>query len=251
MTRLTTQLNNDYCETCRGHDRFLCCDGCPRSFHFACVNPPLDVDEMPFPNGTLLPKRKGDAKNDPRAARADADDSWFCQVCFAARLPPKPVRNAGPFGVLVQKLERENPSIFSLPAELRNYFKGVSTGADGAGRATGAGAGAAIGAGGAGAAAGAGAALAMLFAVMTQYLLSNQVATGLALVLFGLGLTAKQFGDLLKRAGFSLIGKYRMDGRGSPKSSFYTRDFTPFEGPADGHLAIILRMIDGDDDGLG
>mgnify|MGYP001760974385 FL=1 len=40
------------------------------------------------------------------------------------------------------------------------------------------------------AAAGAGAALAMLFAVMTQYLLSNQVATGLALVLFGLGLTA-------------------------------------------------------------
>lgn len=36
----------------------------------------------------------------------------------------------------------------------------------------------------------AGAALSMLFAVMTQYLLSNQVATGLALVLFGLGLTA-------------------------------------------------------------
>lgn len=87
---------------------------------------------MPFPNGTLLPKRKGDPKNDPRAARAEADDSWFCQVCFAERLPPKPVRNAGPFGALVQQLERENPSIFALPAELRNYFKGVSTGADGA-----------------------------------------------------------------------------------------------------------------------
>ena len=36
----------------------------------------------------------------------------------------------------------------------------------------------------------AGAAMSMLFALMTQYLLSNQVATGLALVLFGLGLTA-------------------------------------------------------------
>ncbi|MTH34229.1 ABC transporter permease [Paracoccus limosus] len=36
----------------------------------------------------------------------------------------------------------------------------------------------------------AGAALSMLFAMMTQYLLSNQVATGLALTLFGLGLTA-------------------------------------------------------------
>jgi simple sugar transport system permease protein len=40
-----------------------------------------------------------------------------------------------------------------------------------------------------GAAAG-GAALSLLFALLTQYLLSNQVATGLALTLFGLGLSA-------------------------------------------------------------
>ncbi len=40
------------------------------------------------------------------------------------------------------------------------------------------------------AAAVAGAALSMLFAVLTQFLLSNQVATGLALTLFGLGLSA-------------------------------------------------------------
>ncbi|MEM7525584.1 MAG: ABC transporter permease [Pseudomonadota bacterium] len=38
--------------------------------------------------------------------------------------------------------------------------------------------------------AGAGAALAFVFAFMTQYLLSNQVATGLALTLFGLGIAA-------------------------------------------------------------
>jgi general nucleoside transport system permease protein len=36
----------------------------------------------------------------------------------------------------------------------------------------------------------AGAAMALLFGVLTQYLLSNQVATGLALTLFGLGLSA-------------------------------------------------------------
>lgn len=36
----------------------------------------------------------------------------------------------------------------------------------------------------------AGAALSMIFALLTQYLLTNQVATGLALTLFGLGLTA-------------------------------------------------------------
>jgi general nucleoside transport system permease protein len=35
-----------------------------------------------------------------------------------------------------------------------------------------------------------GAALSMIFGVLTQYLLSNQVATGLALTLFGLGLSA-------------------------------------------------------------
>ncbi|MEX2519268.1 MAG: ABC transporter permease [Paracoccaceae bacterium] len=38
--------------------------------------------------------------------------------------------------------------------------------------------------------AGAGALLALLFAVMTQYLMSNQVATGLALTLFGLGVAS-------------------------------------------------------------
>ncbi len=40
------------------------------------------------------------------------------------------------------------------------------------------------------AAAAGGAALSMLFGLLTQYLLSNQVATGLALTLFGLGLSA-------------------------------------------------------------
>jgi len=35
-----------------------------------------------------------------------------------------------------------------------------------------------------------GAAISLIFAVLTQYFLSNQVATGLALTLFGLGLSA-------------------------------------------------------------
>ncbi len=64
---------------------------------------------------------------------------------------------------------------------------------------------------------------------------------------FGLGLSTRQFGDLMKRAGFSVIGKYRMDSRTGPKTTFYTRDFTPFEGPAEGHLAIIRKMLEPDD----
>lgn len=63
---------------------------------------------------------------------------------------------------------------------------------------------------------------------------------------FGLALSSRQFGDLMRRAGFALIGKFRMGGRGSAKTTYYTRDFTPFSGPAEGHLAIIRNMLDPD-----
>ncbi|WFD01140.1 hypothetical protein MYAM1_003901 [Malassezia yamatoensis] len=89
------------------------------------------VDEMPFPNGVLLPKRKSDPKSDPRAARADADDSWFCQVCFAERMPASADPKGGLFAPLLQTLQQTNPKIFALPADLRNYYKGVSTSEDG------------------------------------------------------------------------------------------------------------------------
>lgn len=80
---------------------------------------------MPFPNGTLIPKRSNSLPpSDPRALRANADDSWFCRVCFAARVAPRAPRGVGPFAALLQQLDAENPRIFSLPAELRNYFKG-------------------------------------------------------------------------------------------------------------------------------
>lgn len=122
--------NNDVCETCGGPGHFLCCDGCPRSFHFACMNPPLDTDEMPFPNGTLL---RNPPTADPRlSGRATANDSWFCRVCFAAQQQPRQPPGAGPFAPLLAKIECENPSLFSLPADIRNYFKGVSTAPDGA-----------------------------------------------------------------------------------------------------------------------
>lgn len=125
-------LNNDFCDTCHGHGRFICCDGCPRSFHFACVCPPLDVDEMPFPNGTLLPHADHAQPHDMRAQRALADDSWFCQVCFSERmLPTRAPEGYGPFGVLLQHLDTQNPRIFALPDDIRTYYKGVGTGPDG------------------------------------------------------------------------------------------------------------------------
>lgn len=54
----------------------------------------------------------------------------------------------------------------------------------------------------------AGAALALVFAVMTQFLMSNQVATGLALTLFGLGIAALLGQDY---AGRTLSLSFRVD----------------------------------------
>jgi len=110
--------NNEYCETCGGVGHFICCDGCPRSFHFACINPPLDIDELPSTVG-------------------DENDIWYCKVCRAAKKPIEKGKGSrggghgGVFGPLLKHVDEENPSIFALPLEIRNYFKGVATANDG------------------------------------------------------------------------------------------------------------------------
>ncbi|EPQ26492.1 uncharacterized protein PFL1_05814 [Pseudozyma flocculosa PF-1] len=142
--------NNDYCEVCRGNGRFLCCDGCPRSFHFYCMNPPLQIDEMPPSNAAgLVPasrlsaskgsnaKGKGKANNQratpDNAAEENLEEMWFCNVCVAERNPSafKPGKGFGPFGPLIQQIQLDNPREFQLPAEIRTYFKGVATANDG------------------------------------------------------------------------------------------------------------------------
>jgi len=53
------QPNHDYCDACGGKGHFLCCEGgCLRSFHFSCLEPPLELDEVP-------------------------EDSWYCKTCRA------------------------------------------------------------------------------------------------------------------------------------------------------------------------
>jgi len=126
--------NNEHCETCNGAGHFICCDGCPRSFHFACINPPMDIDELP---GTM----------------GDEDDKWYCKVCKTEKetLKSEPLSNGKNSGIkskekakansngkgvarfqpLFTYIEETNPTIFALPLEIRNYFKGVATAADG------------------------------------------------------------------------------------------------------------------------
>ncbi|KAL9936902.1 hypothetical protein V8E36_004137 [Tilletia maclaganii] len=101
------ESNQDFCDACKGHGRFLCCDGCVRSFHFSCISPPIDMDEI-----------------------ADMDDSWFCNICVSAKRPPAK-EPKGIFPRLLKQLQQTNPVQYELPADIRGYFKGVGTAADG------------------------------------------------------------------------------------------------------------------------
>ncbi|KAK9371174.1 hypothetical protein V1509DRAFT_613833 [Lipomyces kononenkoae] len=96
-----TRYNDDFCSACGGVGRFLCCEGCPRSFHFTCADPPYDEDNLP-------------------------EGSWFCRSCYVKR-HPLPIRRRGLFSELMDQMDKRNPSCFSLPRELRERYEGVTT----------------------------------------------------------------------------------------------------------------------------
>ncbi|KAI9803314.1 MAG: hypothetical protein M1825_002105 [Sarcosagium campestre] len=95
--------NADECSACGGEGDLLCCDGCDRSFHFTCLDPPMDPENLP--------------------------ETWFCFVCAARKGVPR--RPRGLFAELLGGLEKQNPVAFNLPAEVRDYFEGVQTGKNG------------------------------------------------------------------------------------------------------------------------
>ncbi|PWY79734.1 PHD finger domain protein [Aspergillus heteromorphus CBS 117.55] len=85
--------NNDFCHNCNRSGQLLCCDGCPNSFHFSCLNPPLDPASPP----------EGD---------------WFCPKCSLSR----------PMSAIIDALDNAPQKDFALPARFRDYFAGVRTG---------------------------------------------------------------------------------------------------------------------------
>jgi len=103
LTNCQPQENEDVCAVCNGAGNFLCCERCPRSFHFTCLNPPLEDT----PEGV-----------------------WFCNKCQAQTNPP-PREPKGLFSELIDNINRQNPASFRLPPLIRNYFTGVETGSHG------------------------------------------------------------------------------------------------------------------------
>ena len=98
--------NNDFCSACGSSGYLLCCDGCDKSFHFKCLDPPISEDAH------------------------ELNEPWYCVSCVA-RQPtagqPERARR-GLFGPLFKNLDKRNPSNFQLPLEVRDHFVGVSTG---------------------------------------------------------------------------------------------------------------------------
>lgn len=99
----TAPINQDFCSCCGLPGMFLCCETCPRSFHFHCLNPPMDPNQLP--------------------------DRWFCRECIGEKVKAenKVVSpNVGIFDKLLLNVEFENPLSFKLPREIVETFQGIS-----------------------------------------------------------------------------------------------------------------------------
>ncbi|KAL7626833.1 hypothetical protein AAE478_003607 [Parahypoxylon ruwenzoriense] len=96
--------NDDSCYACGGNGDLVCCDGCTYSFHFLCIDPPMDEGHMP--------------------------DEWYCNEC-KQRFSPPFSEHRGVFRSLLTAFERKNPRAFRLSEDVRDCFEGVRTGPEG------------------------------------------------------------------------------------------------------------------------
>lgn len=79
--------NYDYCHLCNGSGQLICCDGCANSFHFSCLEPPLDPANPPAGN-------------------------WYCPKCSISVF----------MGRYMEKLNKTGRKDFALPPKLRNHY---------------------------------------------------------------------------------------------------------------------------------
>lgn len=90
-------LNQDFCYCCGLPGMFLCCETCPKSFHFHCLDPPMDPNKLP--------------------------DRWSCKECLGKNSIQTP--NVGIMGKMLTNIEFQNPVAFKLPREIVESFQGI------------------------------------------------------------------------------------------------------------------------------
>lgn len=91
-------INEDVCSSCGGLGNFICCDACPRSFHFTCAEPPLDPQNLP-------------------------EDDWYCNECRQSNNNNSPAVNIDGsgdiWGLMIEKAGKINPKCFVMPRRFR------------------------------------------------------------------------------------------------------------------------------------
>ncbi|KAJ2780374.1 hypothetical protein GGI15_003564 [Coemansia interrupta] len=100
---------HDVCDACGQPGQFICCELCPRVFHFLCVNPPMTLEAV------------------------NQTDHWYCRQC-AHRVDKKRKSRAHAKNILyplISSIDRENPRVFSIPEDIRRQFDGIEADVDG------------------------------------------------------------------------------------------------------------------------
>ncbi|KAJ1723982.1 hypothetical protein LPJ53_001738 [Coemansia erecta] len=100
---------HDVCDACGQPGQFICCELCPRVFHFLCVNPPMTLEAV------------------------NQTDHWYCRQC-AHRVDKKRKSRAHAKNLLyplISSIDRENPRVFAIPEDIRRQFDGIEADVDG------------------------------------------------------------------------------------------------------------------------
>ncbi|KAI8320736.1 hypothetical protein GQ54DRAFT_246405, partial [Martensiomyces pterosporus] len=104
-----SEKTHDTCDACGQPGQFICCDSCPRVFHFLCAEPPIAYETV----GTI--------------------DHWFCRECahLATRRRKSRAHAKNIFYPLISDMEFKNPRAFSVPEDIRRQFDGIEADVDG------------------------------------------------------------------------------------------------------------------------
>ncbi|KAJ2565299.1 hypothetical protein GGH12_001465 [Coemansia sp. RSA 1822] len=108
-TRTLGAEAHDVCDACGQAGQFICCERCPRVYHFLCVEPPMTKEMV------------------------SQIDHWYCRVCSHQRSKKRKSRAHAKniFYPLISAVEYANPRTFSVPEDIRRLFDGVEADVDG------------------------------------------------------------------------------------------------------------------------
>ncbi|KAJ3330680.1 hypothetical protein HDU76_005099, partial [Blyttiomyces sp. JEL0837] len=112
--------NDDFCAACLGRGQLLCCDSCPRVFHFGCVEEGFDHNDVI--GGNWECKKCRYLKNNPNySVKINKKPKSIATKLKSSKWGSGSIL----FGELLEKLEAMNPRVFELPRDIREAYEDV------------------------------------------------------------------------------------------------------------------------------